>query len=651
MKKLIFTLLSCMVLSCAFSQTTYYWVGGTATGAWGTAANWNTALDGSGTPRVPANTDVLIFDGTNIGGAVPATGAVSVTVTTITIGKLILQNGADVALSRASSTTSTLTIGDDPSGDDLVVNAGCKLRLKGLAGTLVVLLANNAVVGPPIVPATTSATAKIFGDVILEEGNTTFQNRFTSRLKGAFVFASGSTCTANASYTYYPFSTTGSTLLPVSGGVVFQAGSTYYYQGGLSPFGSNSTSFLTEFQPGSNFYFRAPAVANMFNGRSYGNVFIESNVAADGTLSRIGNFTINAGATYTTHTSGVTPVYGNFVNNGTFTEPADPNRNNRIVMTGETAQTISGTGSYLFADFVVSNQSNVTLQVPLRVDSTTFIYGMLNTSGTNTLTGSGITTVKTASSVNLSGALTAESEVVTAVSSLSGVEIGMSISGTGIAPNTVVVNFSSGSNTITLSKPATATNAAAALLVFNGAGVLPVLFTDERAVFNNNRTNISWVMETQTDVVSYSVERSANGTKFDEIGNINATQNAQYYYTDEKPLAGTNYYRIKATEVAGKIKYSIILKVNTGKGNAALQVYPNPVKNNVANLQPANLDKGSYTVTVFNQSGQKQLSKTIEHAGGSATISLALPAAVKAGMYVLRLDGASTSLKQQLIVQ
>lgn len=649
MKKLIFTFLSCMIISCAFSQATYYYVGGAA-GSFTAAASYNTALDGSGTVRVAAANDILIFDGSNIGGATPTPGVpLSFAISTVTIGRLQLQNGADIALSRSGSGgTTNLNIGDI-AGDDLIVNAGCKLRLKGNTGSILLLLVNNAA-NP--VPATTSATAKIYGDLSIEDGNGSIQNRITSRLKGAFVFASGSSFTTLPAYAYYPFSSTGSSTTPVNGGVVFEAGSSYYFQGGLSPFGSNSTSFLAEFQPGSNFYFRAAAAPVMFNGRSYGNVFIESNVTADGPLSRINNFTINPGAVFTTHVSGTTPITGNIVNNGSFLEPAaDPNRNNKILMAGDAPQTIGGTGIFAFADFIVSNASSVALLSSVQVDSATVVYGTLAQGPSATITGGGSTTIKSPASVTLTGALTADNEVISGPSSLSGVEIGMSVSGTGIQANTVVVNFSSTANTITLSKAATTTNAAASLLIFNGAGVVPVSFTDERAALTGSRASISWKMQTESDVINYVIERSANGTKFDEIGSTPAAGSIQYYYTDQSPLAGINYYRIKAVQATGQLKYSAILKVMNGKGAAALQIYPNPVKDKMANVQLSNMDKGAYTISVFSQSGQKQFTKTIEHAGGSATISVPLPATIKTGMYVIRLDGDGVSLKQQLIVQ
>lgn len=70
MKRILMTLLFSFTAGFAFSQTTYYWVGGTAaaTGVT-TGTNWNTSLDGLGSTRPSSTgaTDILIFDGTNLG--------------------------------------------------------------------------------------------------------------------------------------------------------------------------------------------------------------------------------------------------------------------------------------------------------------------------------------------------------------------------------------------------------------------------------------------------------------------------------------------------------------------------------------------------------------------------------------------------------
>src|SRR5205085_3484283 len=93
MKKSLFTVLLVVTAGIMYGQTTYYWVGGTAPTSFTSNSNWNTQLNGLGSARsAAAANDVLIFDGTNVGGTTPATGLVVATISSTNFGRLILQN-------------------------------------------------------------------------------------------------------------------------------------------------------------------------------------------------------------------------------------------------------------------------------------------------------------------------------------------------------------------------------------------------------------------------------------------------------------------------------------------------------------------------------------------------------------------------------
>ena len=111
MKKSLFFLISLIFTLSGYSQSTYYWVGGVASANWNTAASWNTALNGSGSTRATPNVaDILIFDGSNLGGATPVTGAAIVNnVSTETIASLRLLNGANITFMNSSPSPATLT--------------------------------------------------------------------------------------------------------------------------------------------------------------------------------------------------------------------------------------------------------------------------------------------------------------------------------------------------------------------------------------------------------------------------------------------------------------------------------------------------------------------------------------------------------------
>ncbi len=649
MKKGIFTLLLLIAVQLGFSQTTYYWVGGTTATSFTSAANWNSQLGGGGTPLAASITGTnstgftFIFNGSNLGAA--ATGPVDIAFTgTINIGQLILENGAEVTLSRSgSSGTVQITI-YGLAGTDLLLQPFTKLSLGGTIGNMFVVLGNGN---------GTDVTAEIFGAMVLKEGTSSpNNNRFTSRTTNAWLFKNGSSLTTEAAYNTYPFGTTGSSVLPANYGVVFESGSRFFYNGGLSPFGSNTISTLVRFLPGSKMHFRAANATNMFSAKVYGDVIVENNatVTANGSLYRMDSLRIENGATYIADSAGVTPIAGNMLVNGTYQLIAtNPSRYHRVVMIGSGQQNISGSGTITLGRFIVGNISNTVLNKSIQVDTSTTVFGTLNRNG-NSLTGPGTLTIKAPASVNVTGTL--DTFVVRSVADMTGIEIGMSVSGAGIQPNTVVTNVSTANGTFNISLASTAFTAGTALTVFNGqATVLPIKFGNITASLVNGETKINWNILLEENISRYIIERSANAVQFTEVGSVTATRSAAYQFTDFYTAAGVNYYRIKAVGIDGEAKYSSVLKVNNSKGATELSVYPNPVKGNTLNVQLTNAPKGTYSLNLFNEAGQRVYTTQMTIAGGSINQTIALPARVKAGSYSLTVTGDASTLQQRIVVQ
>jgi hypothetical protein len=164
MKNLLFVLALICTSLCTFSQTTYYWVGGTGsttTVSFTSNSKWNTALDGLGTARsISAATDILIVDGTNVGGSTPTVGNISATCGSTTLAQLILRNGANLTLVKTTASTGSIAIGGDATNaEDLLINAGCTLN-----STVQNSLIDSA--GSTIALSAT-ATGRIFGNLYL----------------------------------------------------------------------------------------------------------------------------------------------------------------------------------------------------------------------------------------------------------------------------------------------------------------------------------------------------------------------------------------------------------------------------------------------------------------------------------------------------
>jgi len=458
MKKIILNCFCLLLAAMAFSQTTYYWVGGVGPTSFTSGTNWNTALDGSGSSRTTADTtDILIFNGTNVGGPV------TVTITSTSIGQLKLESNAVVFFTRTGGGTGTVTITSGP-GDDFTIDANSSLGINSSStnGNVQILMR-------------TISTGRIQGAFGMSN---TGQHRITmpGGSAGSLVFTSGSSFTANvtSATSSYPF---GSNTQSVEKWVVFESGANLYYEGGWSPMGNNSAYSAIDFKPGSNWYHRASnaipsTFGSFFNTKSFGNIIVENNAAlrSDGPIYRIGNLTINAGSSFNTHTSGQTVVMGNIVADGDLTGPSGST--NTLVMGGSALQTISGAGSIAVPSLVVADNSSVVLNKNIFVGTSTNVYGMLNF-GTSQIYGSSLFSSRVNNTATgVTGNLTAGSYQITGtVGTLANLN-GLTITGTGIAPNTSVVGFSSGNATINLSQPILANGSNVALAFSSDTAVL-----------------------------------------------------------------------------------------------------------------------------------------------------------------------------------
>lgn len=447
-----------LIAGYASGQTTYYWVGGTAVTSFTNNSSWNTSLDGSGTTRSAADpADILVIDGSNIGGTVPTTGTVTVNVTSTSFAQLKLVNNAKLVLQRPTGGggTGTITINGGAAGDDLLVENGSSLSIVMPAadGTVVLALAS-------------SATGRISGTMVLANG----AHRIISQVAGALVFASGASVTTST--TNYPFGTTSTTPAAVSYGVVFESGANLYYTGGNSPMGNNSTFSAIDFKAGSNYHIRASnGTGSFINSKSFGNLFIENNASltSDGPVYRIGDFTIEAGCSFTTHSSGHTAVLGNLVVDGNLGFPAGST--NTLILGGSTPQTVSGSGTISVPSLLVADNAAVTLGKNINVSTAVNVYGKLDFGG-NKLTGAASFTTRVGeTATGLTGTLTAGSFQITNATGVAGVA-GLSVSGAGIPDNTSVVSFSSGNALITLSNPVATSGTNVALSFFNDTATL-----------------------------------------------------------------------------------------------------------------------------------------------------------------------------------
>ena len=168
-------------------------------------------------------------------------------------------------------------------------------------------------------------------------------------------------------------------------------------------------------------------------------------------------------------------------------------------------------------------------------------------------------------------------------------------------------------------------------------------------------SKLEWVVNTQTDVVSYTVERSLDNTNFEAIATVSAKNgvgNITYNFTDFNAgkLASTVYYRLHSNETNGIGKYTNIISVNFGSILiTSLSVFPNPVTEKTNVLINAIADETAQLKVVDNI-GRVVYSVTVKLVKGKNNIQLNM-SQFKTGMYYIDITGKAINEKTKLIKQ
>jgi hypothetical protein len=116
----------------------------------------------------------------------------------------------------------------------------------------------------------------------------------------------------------------------------------------------------------------------------------------------------------------------------------------------------------------------------------------------------------------------------------------------------------------------------------NAAAALPVELIAFKAVAKPNRSvQLSWVAESEQDLLHYEIEKSTDAQQFDVIGQAESKGEigitAKYEFDDLQPASGDNYYRLKMINDDNTFEYSPIQKVRfEDNGITNFNIQPNP---------------------------------------------------------------------------
>lgn len=147
---------------------------------------------------------------------------------------------------------------------------------------------------------------------------------------------------------------------------------------------------------------------------------------------------------------------------------------------------------------------------------------------------------------------------------------------------------------------------------------------------NNKKVMLRWKVLNPDHVSYFVAERKNSLGEWISLQTINANdQQMDYSSTDNDPIAGNNFYRLKVFEKSNAVSYSDIRKVFVDYSGNDLSVFPNPA---VSKINITGKFRLPADVKVFDLSGKLILQKQIVNNPSEVNVD-----GVPAGIYVLHI--------------
>ncbi len=182
----------------------------------------------------------------------------------------------------------------------------------------------------------------------------------------------------------------------------------------------------------------------------------------------------------------------------------------------------------------------------------------------------------------------------------------------------------------------------------SGPGVLAVNLLSFAGNVVENTIKLSWQTSKDVDASSFIIERKTNN-EFIPVGNVLSNSKSSitnYYFTDQAPVTGTNYYRLKMIDADGRNIYSSTVAIKYLNNERDFILYPNPASSYVF-IKCAVLNNDTQLKIV--DAAGKQI-KTVIATKGSSQIKINL-SGISKGLYKVTWQDDTKKESKTLLIQ
>jgi hypothetical protein len=186
-----------------------------------------------------------------------------------------------------------------------------------------------------------------------------------------------------------------------------------------------------------------------------------------------------------------------------------------------------------------------------------------------------------------------------------------------------------------------------------GGNPLPVELVSFSGKLNKRKVDLNWITETEINNDFFTIERSADNINFTEIDIVNGYGNStvrhNYAYTDQIPLRGISYYRLKQTDYDGRSEYLPTIVINNILPRD-FAVYPNPAPSARIEFSYDTDQLSYYEVTVQDIQGKIIPSTLVAESGGKSILKVDESHIQPGAMYFVKVSDGKEISQQKVIL-
>ena len=174
----------------------------------------------------------------------------------------------------------------------------------------------------------------------------------------------------------------------------------------------------------------------------------------------------------------------------------------------------------------------------------------------------------------------------------------------------------------------------------------------------NQNVQLKWSNPLDQKINNFTVEKSADKNNWQEISQINSKQHnnqtIEYFQTDNQPIEGLSYYRIKQQDDKGNEIFSNIIPVKSILGDVDMvNLFPLEESNNkTINISFENLNKENPLLVVLRDiKGVEYYSKVMVNLTEDAMVAIPVDATIPKGDYLIIASSEDQMYSQNIKIQ